>query len=65
MTTLSNCLTNTERYVLGCLFKSAQNALLPSSMYQRWVHSVMVHGLIYAVSVITLTLSFDVQFNLC
>lgn len=34
-------------------------------MYQRWVHSLMVHGLIYAVSVITLTLIFDVQFNLC
>lgn len=25
------------------------DALLPSSMYQRWVHSLMVHGLIYAV----------------
>lgn len=64
MTSQSNCLTNTEHYVLGCLH-SAQNALLPSSMYQRWVHSLMVHGLIYAVSVITLTLIFDVQFNLC
>lgn len=30
-------------------YKSAYDALLPSSMYQRWVHSLMVHGLIYAV----------------
>jgi len=32
--------------------KMLKNAMLQSSMYQRWVHSLMVHVPIYAVSVI-------------
>lgn len=44
--------------------KIAYNALLPSSMYQHWVHSLLVHGLIYAVSAIILILSSHILFHL-